>query len=154
MNSYYIATWYRLSIGWKIPMLILVPRSPTDTYTWKLIWIDTDTYWNRYPQKCRYLPILLHISTSNYSWKLKFSNLWKRVLCPLPLLIVIKIFDNRLLDLQFGVEIYGRILKNMLGWNFQIQVRGFRSAPLPPSVVFKIFSDWLRDLEFIKLYGL
>ena len=51
---------YRLGIGWKIPILIPMPRSPTDIDIRKLIWTDTNTYRYRYPQK---IPIFTDTDT-------------------------------------------------------------------------------------------
>ena len=59
--SYYVATWYRLGIGWKIPIPIPIPipriSTDTDTDTWKLIWTDTDTNQYQY-QGFQPIPIL------------------------------------------------------------------------------------------------
>ena len=33
--SYYVATWYRLGIGWKIPIPIPIPRISTDIYQYR-----------------------------------------------------------------------------------------------------------------------
>ena len=85
--SYYVATWYRLGIGWKIPIPIPIPipristDTDTDTDTWKLIWTDTDTNRYRY-QGFQPIPILTDTDTKNFNRYL-----------PIPIPILLPIYN-------------------------------------------------------------